>query len=80
MSKASKNEDLTAQAAFPVGTKLQETGTNFVYTVTAVIGAVGELVYFLELEKGGNLFSRPQRYVNIPSSRITAKFEKQPVE
>ena len=79
MSKT-KNEDLTAQAAFPVGTKLQEIGTVFVYTVTGVVGALGELVYFLELEKGGNLFSRPQRYVTIPGNRITAKFEKQPVE
>jgi hypothetical protein len=80
MSKASKNEDLTAHAAFPVGTKLQETGTNFVYTVTAVIGAVGELVYFLELERGGNVFTRPQRYATVPGSRIAAKFEKLPVE
>lgn len=79
MSKV-KNEDLTAQAAFPNGTKLQEIGTNFVYTVTAVIGAVGELVYLLELERGGNVFNRPQRYVTIPSSRLVAKFEKQPVE
>lgn len=79
MSKT-KNEDLTAQAAFPVGTKLQEVGTVFVYTVTGVVGAVGELVYFLELEKGGNLFTRPQRYVTIPSSRIAVKFEKSPVE
>jgi hypothetical protein len=79
MSKT-KNEDLTAQAAFPVGTKLQEVGTVFVYTVTGVVGAVGELVYFLELEKGGNLFTRPQRYVTIPSSRIAVKFEKLPVE
>lgn len=79
MSKT-KNEDLTAQAAFPVGTKLQEVGTTFVYTVTAVIGGVGELVYFLELEKGGNLFTRPQRYVTVPNSRIGVKFEKLPVE
>jgi hypothetical protein len=79
MSKT-KNEDLTAQAAFPVGTKLQEVGTTFVYTVTAVIGGVGELVYFLELEKGGNLFTRPQRYATVPGSRIAAKFEKLPVE
>lgn len=79
MSKT-KNEDLTAQATYPVGTKLQEVGTTFVYTVTSVIGGVGELVYFLELEKGGNLFTRPQRYVTVPSSRISAKFEKLPVE
>lgn len=79
MSKT-KNEDLTAQAAFPVGTKLQEVGTVFVYTVTAVVGTVGELLYFLELEKGGNLFTRPQRYVIVPGSRIAVKFEKLPVE